>query len=355
VPASLPVMQTYARIQAAFPGDPAPAMVVVQAPDVDAPAVRAAIGALETAAGRTGQMGGPMSVSDSRAGTAAVLQLSLAGNGTDQTSYRALATLRGRLIPDTLGHVPGVRVNVTGTTAESLDFNSLLSARTPLVFAFVLGLAFLLLLVTFRSVVIPLTAIALNLVSVAAAYGALVLVFQHSWAQGLLGFQSIGGVTSWLPLFMFVILFGLSMDYHVFILSRIKEAHDGGMSTREAIAHGIGATGGVVTSAAAVMVAVFAIFATLSEVELKQFGVGLAVAVAVDATIVRGVLLPATMTMLGEANWYLPSPQAWWLERLAPRAGQGSVRLEQHQHERLRTELQDESAGPPAGRTAPAL
>jgi uncharacterized membrane protein YdfJ with MMPL/SSD domain len=178
----------------------------------------------------------------------------------------------------------------------------------------VLGLAFLLLLVTFRSLVIPITAIGLNLLSVAAAYGALALVFQHHWAQKLLGFTSIGGVTSWLPLFMFVILFGLSMDYHVFILSRIKEAHDRGMSTRDAVAHGIGSTAGVVTSAAVVMVAVFSIFASLSMLELKEFGVGLAVAVLIDATIVRGVLLPATMTILGERNWYLPA----FLHRRAP-------------------------------------
>ncbi len=307
VPANLPVMQTYARIQAAFPGDPTPALVVVRAPDVSAPAVRSAIAALQAGALRSGgELGGPVSVTQNRARTVAVVQLSLAGDGTDRASYGALATLRGRLIPSTLGRIPGTTTDVTGTTAQSQDFNDLLAARTPLVFAFVLGLAFLLLLATFRSLVIPITAIVLNLLSVGAGYGAMALVFQHHWAEGLLHFTSIGGVTSWLPLFMFVILFGLSMDYHVFILSRIKEAHDRGMSTRDAIEHGIGATAGVVTSAAVVMVAVFAIFATLSELELKQFGVGLAVAVLVDATVIRGVLLPATMTVLGEANWYLP-------------------------------------------------
>lgn len=310
VPANLPVMKTYARIQSAFPGSPAPAMVVIQAPDVGAGPVRAAITKLETEAARTGQISGPMSVAANRAGTVAVVQLSLAGQGTDAASNRALATLRDRLIPDTLGQVPGVTARVTGQTAQSKDFGDLLSARTPWVFAFVLGLAFLLLLATFRSLVIPITAIALNLLSVGAAYGVLTLVFQHHWAEGLLGFKWIGshppGVTSWLPLFMFVILFGLSMDYHVFILSRIKEARDRGLSTRDAVSQGIGSTAGVVTSAAAVMVAVFAIFATLSLLELKEFGVGLAVAVLIDATIIRGVLLPATMTILGERNWYLP-------------------------------------------------
>jgi RND superfamily putative drug exporter len=306
VPANLPVMKTYSRIQAAFPGSASPAEVVVQARDVRAPAMRAAVVQLEAQAQRTHQIGGPMSLSVNHAGTVAVVEMSLAGNGTDAQSNRALALLRKDLIPRTVGAVPGAKADVTGMTASSKDFNDLLSARTPLVFAFVLGLAFLLLLFTFRSVVIPITAIVLNLLSVGAGYGAMALVFQHHWAEGLLGFTSIGGVTSWLPLFMFVILFGLSMDYHVFILSRIKEAHDRGLGTRDAVAEGIGASAGAVTSAAAVMVAVFAIFASLSMLELKEFGVGLAAAVLIDATIIRGVLLPATMTLLGEANWYMP-------------------------------------------------
>ena len=173
-------------------------------------------------------------------------------------------------------------------------------------FAFVLGLAFLLLLVTFRSIVVPLKAIALNLLSVGAAYGVLVWIFQDGHLESVLGFHSVGGITSWLPLFLFVILFGLSMDYHVFILSRIREAVDGGMRTEDAVKHGIKSTAGVVTSAAVVMVAVFGIFATLSMTEFKQMGVGLAVAVLIDATLVRAVLLPSVMSLLGERNWYLP-------------------------------------------------
>ena len=187
-----------------------------------------------------------------------------------------------------------------------------MKAHAPLVFAFVLGLAFLLLLITFRSIVIPLKAIVLNLLSVGAAYGVLVLVFQKGNLESLLGFTSIGGVTSWLPLFLFVILFGLSMDYHVLILSRVRESYEGGMSTEDAVAHGIRATASVVTSAAIVMVAVFAIFATLGMIDFKMMGVGLAVAVLIDATIVRAVLLPATMKLLGDWNWYLPR----WLEWL---------------------------------------
>jgi uncharacterized membrane protein YdfJ with MMPL/SSD domain len=183
--------------------------------------------------------------------------------------------------------------------------------KAPLVFAFVLAFAFLLLLVSFRSVVIALKAILLNLLSVAAAFGVLVLVFQHEWAQGILGFDYSGGVMAWLPVFLFVILFGLSMDYHVFILSRIREAYDRGMKTEDAIAYGIKTTAGVVTSAAIVMVFVFSIFGTLSLIMMKQFGVGLATAVLIDATIVRAVLLPATMKLLGDWNWYLPRWLGW--------------------------------------------
>ena len=200
---------------------------------------------------------------------------------------------------------------MTGMTAGSKDFNDVMQSRLPIVFAFVLGLAFILLLVTFRSIVIPIKAIVLNLLSVGASYGILTLVFQDGHGESLLGFQSLGGITSWLPLFLFVILFGLSMDYHVFILSRIREAVDAGMSTDRAVAHGIKQTAGVVTSAAIVMVAVFGIFATLSSMEFKQMGVGLAAAILIDATIVRAVLLPATMKLLGDWNWYLPRKLSW--------------------------------------------
>ena len=165
----------------------------------------------------------------------------------------------------------------------------------------------MLLLVAFRSIVVPLKAIVLNLLSVGAAYGVLVLVFQHTWAEGILGFQSNGSIVSWLPLFLFVVLFGLSMDYHVFILSRVREGVDAGMPSDAAVRYGITATAGVVTSAALVMVGVFSIFGTLSSLDVKQAGVGLAAAVLIDATIVRAVLLPSSMHLLGDRNWYLPS------------------------------------------------
>jgi RND superfamily putative drug exporter len=254
----------------------------------------------------------PISVEVSRSHRAARVLIPLAGEGTDAASNRALATLRGSVIPSTIGRVPGAQAHVTGSTAVSRDFNASMRSHAPIVFAWVLGLAFVLLLVTFRSIVIPIKAIVLNLLSVGAAYGVLVLIFQDGRLESLLGFQSFGGVTSWLPLFLFVVLFGLSMDYHILILSRVREAYDAGLPTRRAVEHGIRATASVVTSAAIVMVAVFAIFATLGWVDFKMMGVGLAVAVLLDATIVRAVLLPATMALLGDWNWYLPR----WLEWL---------------------------------------
>jgi uncharacterized membrane protein YdfJ with MMPL/SSD domain len=233
------------------------------------------------------------------------------GTGTDAASNAALATLRGQLVPATVGQVEGVTANVSGLTAQSKDFNDLMRARAPMVFAFVLAVAFLLLLVTFRSIVIPIKAIVLNMLSVGAAYGVMVLVFQKGWFESLLGFKSTGAIESWLPVFIFVILFGLSMDYQVFIVSRIREAFDRGMTTDDAVEHGIKSTAGVVTSAAIVMVAVFSIFASLGALMLKELGVGLAVAIFVDATIVRAVLLPATMKLLGDWNWYLPKRLQW--------------------------------------------
>jgi RND superfamily putative drug exporter len=315
LPKGLPIVKTLDRMQAAFPGGAQPAHVVVQAGDVRAPQVRAAIGQLERQALATGQMHQPFDVQVSRDHTVADVAIPLSGQGTDSTSYRALDTLRGQVIPATIGRVPGTKALVAGATAGAKDFNDSMKSHLPAVFAFVLTMTFLLLLITFRSIVIPLTAIVLNLLSVGAAYGVLALVFQHSWAEGLLGFKSTGAITSWLPLFLFVILFGLSMDYHVFILSRVREAHDKGMSTSDAVAHAIKSTAGPVTSAAIVMVAVFAIFASLGALEFKQLGVGLAVAILLDATLIRAVLLPAVMKLLGDANWYLPK-RLGWLPRL---------------------------------------
>jgi uncharacterized membrane protein YdfJ with MMPL/SSD domain len=311
LPKDLEVTQVYDRIQAAFPGGPLPAVVVVQADDVTSPETRAAIDEMTRKALATGHMSEPVTTTISDNRHVAVVDIPLDGNGTDATSEAALASLRDSIIPATIDTVPGARADVTGMTAGSKDFNDSMTSHLPIVFAFVLGLAFLLLLVTFRSIVVPAKAIVLNLLSVGASYGVLKLVFQDGHGEGILGFESIGGITSWLPLFLFVILFGLSMDYHVFIISRIREAVDRGMKTDEAVAHGIKQTAGVVTSAAIVMVAVFSIFGSLSMIEFKQMGVGLAVAVLIDATIVRGVLLPSAMKLLGDWNWYLPKRLHW--------------------------------------------
>jgi uncharacterized membrane protein YdfJ with MMPL/SSD domain len=320
LPRSIPIMKTYDRIQAAFPGGPLPAQVVVQAQDVTTPAVRHGIRQMTDRALATHQLNGPVSTHVSPDRHVAVVSIAMQGDGTDKASEAALGTLRETVIPQTIAKVDGVKADVTGMTAGSKDFNDALQSHLPFVFAFVLGLAFVLLLVTFRSIVVPLKAIVLNLLSVGAAYGVLTYVFQYGHFQHLLGFKPVGGITSWLPLFLFVILFGLSMDYHVFIISRIREGVDGGMRTDQAVRHGIKSTAGVVTSAAVVMVAVFAIFGSLRMVEFKQMGVGLAVAVLLDATLVRAVLLPAAMTLLGERNWYLPRALHWLPRLNAPEA-----------------------------------
>jgi uncharacterized membrane protein YdfJ with MMPL/SSD domain len=315
-PRDLEVMQVYDRIQTAFPGGPIPAIVAVRADDVTKPEIQAGIDAMSRAALASGEMSQPITTDTSPDRTVTVVSIPMHGNGTDDTSNTALATLRHDVIPATIGKVGDVKADVTGMTAGSKDYNDSMTSHLPIVFAFVLGLAFVLLLVWFRSIVIPVKAIVLNLLSVGAAYGILTLVFQDGHGESILGFDSFGAITSWVPLFLFVILFGLSMDYHVFILSRIREAVDGGMNTDEAVAFGIKQTAGVVTSAALVMVAVFSIFGTLSMIEFKMVGVGLATAVLIDATIVRGVLLPAAMKLLGDRNWYLPK-RLDWLPRIS--------------------------------------
>jgi len=320
LPRSLGIVQTYERIQAAFPGGPLPAVVAIEAADVAAPEVRGGIARLRREAVATGLMAEPITVRSSEDGRVALVSVPLAGNGTDEASARALEALRDDVIPRTVGTVAGAEVAVTGRTALSEDFKALMRERMPLAMGFVLVLAFGLLLVAFRSVVIAAKAVLLNLLSVGAAYGLLVAVFQWGWGERVLGFESTGAIVSGLPLFLFVVLFGLSMDYHVFILSRIREAYDGGLSTEAAVAHGIRTTAGTVSAAAFVMVAVFSIFITLSATDMKQFGFGLAAAILIDATIVRAVLLPATMMLLGRWNWYLPS---WlgWLPRVSHERG----------------------------------
>ncbi|HEV2057755.1 MAG TPA: MMPL family transporter, partial [Solirubrobacteraceae bacterium] len=317
LPRDVPVRGTYERVQTAFPGTTEPAEVVVQAADVTAPPVQAGLAQLRERAAASGRMSAPIGVRVNPERTLAVVEVPLHGTGESEEALASLAALRDDVVPATIDRVPGTTVDIGGATAGSTDFNDTMKSHLPIVFGFVLGAAFLLLLVTFRSLVIPLAAIVLNLLSVGASYGVLTLVFQHGWGASLLGTETVGGITSWLPLFLFVVLFGLSMDYHVFIISRIREAVLGGAPTAEAVADGIKATAGVVTSAAAVMIAVFTIFATLGAIEFKQMVVGLAAAILLDATVVRAVLLPATMKLLGDWNWYLPRGLAW-----LPRRGQ---------------------------------
>jgi RND superfamily putative drug exporter len=320
-PQTLPIQASYRHLQAAFPDGPMPAQVVIEAPDIHAASMTAAIDRFQRATLATGRFDGAPSVQvvDPHV---AVISVPIAGAGREVRSTTQIELLRDELVPRFLLPTRGIgKVAVGGDTAGMNDYNDALRSHAPLVVAFVLALAFVLLLVTFRSVVIAVKAIVLNLLSVAAAYGFLVAVFQWGWGESLLGFHSTGGVTAWVPLFLFVVLFGLSMDYHVFILSRVREAVAGGMETKQAIAHGIRSTAGVVTSAALVMVVVFSIFGTLAQVSMKQIGIGLAVAVLLDATIIRAVLLPATMTLLGERNWWLPR----WLRWLPPIASEPSA------------------------------
>jgi uncharacterized membrane protein YdfJ with MMPL/SSD domain len=308
----LEVMQVYDRMQAAFPGGQIPAVVAIEAKDVTTPAIAKATKELGDEAFATGKMNGPLSIDVSADKHVASIAIPMKGDGTDDTSQQALSALRGGIVQSTVGSAAGVEnAYVTGQAAGTKDFNDLMKSKAPIVFAFVLSLAFILLLVTFRSIVIPIKAIVLNLLSVGAAYGALVWIFQEGRFQNLLGYEANGGIASWLPMFLFVILFGLSMDYHVFILSRVREAFDRGMKTEDAVAHGIKTTAGTVTSAAIVMVVVFAMFATESGIEIKELGIGLALAILIDATIVRAVLLPATMKLLGKWNWYLPRKLDW--------------------------------------------
>ncbi len=205
----------------------------------------------------------------------------------------------------------GVSYAVTGSTAGRMDYRSALRSASPLVFGIVAALAFVLLLMAFRSLAIPLVSIGLNLLSVGAAYGLITIIFQQGHLERLLGFTSFGGIIAWVPLFMFVFLFGLSMDYHVFVLSRIAELKSRGLATIDAVTGGISRGAGVVTSAAVIMVAVFSIFASLSTIDLKMIGVGLAFAVFIDATVVRGICVPAALALLGERSWYLPAWLRW--------------------------------------------
>jgi RND superfamily putative drug exporter len=307
LPDSVPVVRTVNTILTAFPGGPAPAEVVVTGDNLTGPQFSHALTALNNAAAAThGALREPITTASFADGKVMVVSVPLAGNTSDATSNSALITLRDHVLPATLGKVPGLSYAVGGQTASSLDTDHQLGVTAPLVFVIVAVIAFVLLMITFRSIAIPALSILLNLLSVGAAFGLMTLVFQHGLLHGPLGFTPYGGIVPWLPVFMFVLLFGRSMDYHVFILSRIAEHRRRGSTAKAAVIDGISSSAGVVTSAAAIMVAVFSIFATLGELEFQLFGVTMAAAGLIDATIVRGVLFPAGLSLLGDCAWRLP-------------------------------------------------
>lgn len=308
---SLPIVQTYERVNEAFPGGAEPAEVVVRADDINAAPVRRALADFRAQAVSSGASAGPVEIVTHDEQNIAIIEVPLVGGSDQNRAEKSLELLRDTVRPDTLGTVDGVEAPISGQVAGSKDFNDQIVGAVAPVFAFVVVFAFVLMLLCFRSLTIAVTSIVLNLLSVGAAYGILTIVFQHGWGASLVGAEGVGAIISWLPLFLFVILFGLSMDYHVFVVSRIREARMRGLTTRAAITHGVVTTAGVVTSAAVIMVAVFAIFGTLSMQSMKQMGVGLAAAVLIDATIIRGVLLPAVMALLDERNWYFPAWLRW--------------------------------------------
>ena len=311
LPWNSPQASTARQIAAGFPGGPAPAEVVIKSRDIQAPAVRRAIASFETAALHSGALHQPVQLTVYRAANVARIDAPLAGNGNDGASVAALNTLRQRLIPQTLGRVPGTQALTDGQLASSVDYNAALRTAAIRAFAFVMAAAFVMMLASLGSVVIAATCVLLDLLSVAAAYGVMTAVFVRGWGAALVGTHAVGAIDSWIPLFLFVVLFGLSMDYHVFVVSRVREAREAGMTTVQAVSHGIRSTAGVVTSAAVIMVAVFAVFGSLSMQDFKQLGVGLAVAIALDATVLRVVLLPSVMALLGDRNWYLPRWLGW--------------------------------------------
>ena len=303
LPRHMPVVQALQAIDAAFPGAPDDAELVVQGAGLGSSSARAALTELGQRARQVTGGRGDVTVAVAADGTVARIDVPMPDRG-ESAAKTTVRRLRAQVAP-TARQVPGVRdaALVSGDAASGLDYSSRMATATPEVIAFVLALGFLLLLFTFRAPLLAAAMMLLNLLSIGAAYGVLVAVFQHTWAEHLLGFESTGHIINWLPLFLFVVLFGLSMDYTVLVLERIREARLAGRTPRQAAAEGVTATAGTITSAAVVMVAVFAILATLDLIDFKQLGVGLAAAVLLDATLVRGVALPAVVTLLGERGW----------------------------------------------------
>jgi len=296
----------YQKLTDAFPTGPLPAQVVIKVKDTADPRVDQALAAFKDKVAASDSFGDPVQVTTHQKEGIITVDVPLAGDGSDSTSKAALKELRSEVVPQTLGTAElgeGSEAKVSGMLAQSEDFDKQLhDGLIPVLICLAL-ITFAVMAFAFRSWVIAATALVLNLLSVGAAFGVMTAVFQHGWGASLFGTEGVGAIEAWIPMFTLVILFGLSTDYHVFVVSRIREAREAGMDTTSAVRHGISRTAGVVTSAAAIMVGVFAVFATLSMQDFKQMGVGLAAAVAIDATVIRIVLLPAVMTLLGERNW----------------------------------------------------
>jgi RND superfamily putative drug exporter len=311
LPTSIAEKQSYDRLVAAFPNHQTSAEIVVTASPAQAAAVTDRLHQLGNRLAHDSHFigVGQATVRTSADATTHAFEVDLPYDGEAAGARAGVLELRNSLVPQALRGVPGAHWAVGGETAENLDVDRHAADRLPWVIAFVVLLTMLIMGWVFRSVVIAVTTAAVNLLSAGAAFGVLVLVFQHSWAEGLLGFHTTGAVINWIPLFTFAVLFGLSMDYHVFVLAQIREAAESGMSTRRAVRAGLVRSAGTVTSAAVVMVSVFAIFASLHMIEMKELGIGLAVAVLVDALVVRVIVLPSLITLLGKRIWWPGRPR----------------------------------------------
>jgi uncharacterized membrane protein YdfJ with MMPL/SSD domain len=309
LPDRLAAKQGYLALNAEFPGETTEPVEIVIDGDADSPAVQAGIDRLRGRLAGEPRFGRPELETD-RAGDLTVLTVPVRGDPLGQEAVDAVEALRGEHIPAAFTD-PGVEVLVGGDTAETIDESDTMSRWLPIVLAFVLGLSFVLLTVAFRSLVVALKAIIVNLLSVGAAYGLLVLVFQEGVGNELFGFPQVDTIEAWVPLFLFAVLFGLSMDYHVFLLSRIRERYRQTGDNHDAIVHGVGSTGRIITGAALIIIAVFSGFARGDLVMFQQMGFGVAVALLLDATVVRLVLVPAAMQLLGDRNWYLPAWLRW--------------------------------------------
>jgi RND superfamily putative drug exporter len=290
-------------------GRVAPTQIVVHAGDVTSPEVQTAVGQLTARLAQNPLYGKPSFTSSPDKSTG-VLVVAINSDPSSDQAVAAVRDLRKNAVPSAFKNV-NAAVLTTGITARSIDYYDTTSHFTPIVFLFVLGLSFVLLTIVFRSLVVPLKAMLMNLLSVGASYGALVLVFQKGFLHSILGFQQVDVIEAWVPLWTFSILFGLSMDYHVFLLSRIRERFNKTGDNSESVAFGVRSTAGIITGAALIMASVFGGVASGNLVMFQQMGFGLAVAVLLDATIVRSVLVPAAMQLLGNANWYLPSVLRW--------------------------------------------